>query len=122
MNTQNQFSLSISSAQFEQATALYNALLAQDLDEIYALVNPKVKDELQKKPESLEAAFTVLAGKEQKEAELMGIERAHDTNWGQMHKASLQFDYSENNILYTVVFAEGENPDIIGFWINQTQN
>ena len=122
MNDQKQFSLSISPAQYQHAIALYDALLAQDLNKIYDLINSHVKAELQQKTESLQAAFTVLEGKNQTEAELIAIEKKTDASWGQIYKVSFRFDYVENDILYTVVFADENKPDIIGFWINQTQN
>ena len=122
MNDQKQFSLSISPAQYQHAIALYDALLAQDLNRIYDLINLQVKVELQQKTESLQAAFTVLEGKNQTEAELIAIEKTTDASWGQIYKVSFRFDYVENDILYTVVFADENKPDIIGFWINQTQN
>lgn len=122
MNDQKQFSLSISPAQYQHAIALYDALLTQDLNKIYDLINLQVKAELQQKTESLQAAFTVLEGKNQTEAELIAIEKTTDASWGQIYKVSFRFDYVENDILYTVVFADGNKPDIIGFWINQTQN
>ncbi len=107
-----------STAQNEKAKQLYHAVIQRDMGNIYTLVGPNIRVELDQKPDVLKAVFEILPNYEAENPSIVMTTKAIELPLGKVTKIGYKYDYPNQPILFSVVYKGHEGGDeIVGFWV-----